>query len=105
MRPFVASNAVTVALMSPEPGNGSRTRAEPAPTTLFGQAGLPPAWISSSSLALHAMAPFGSMALPDGNLMSNSRTAFGWLLFAVFDGSDESVENLTPTDLPVLGDV
>src|SRR3954452_10272818 len=102
MRPLLALNAVTFALMSELPGKGSFTIAEPAPMTLFGQAGLPPAWIRSSSLALQMTAPFESALLPGGKLVSTSRVESGWLFFAVFEVSVESVENVVPTDLPVL---
>src|SRR3954453_11937327 len=70
--------------------------------TLFGQAGLPPFWIMSSSLALQILTALSFTADPAGNLMSNSRTAFGWLLFAVLLGSVESVEKAMPADVPAL---
>src|SRR6478609_140488 len=105
MIPLLASNAVTVALMSALPGNGSFTFAEPVPMTLLGQAGLPPAWIISSSVALQTTAPFESTAVPAGNLMLNVRTDFGWPLFAVFEASDDSVTNDVPTDLPAFAEV
>src|SRR5690242_20369258 len=73
--------------------------------TLFGQAGLPPFWIIWSSLALQSGTALLFTAVPAGDLMSNVRTAFGWLLFAVLLGSVESVEKIVPTDLPALLEV
>src|SRR4051794_15893874 len=50
-------------------------------------------------MALHCGAAVVSIFEPAGNLMSNSRVAFGWWFFSAFPSSLEVVLNDVPTDL------